>query len=51
MKALKPFLPVLTVLVTIGGSVFAVGQQLGHAEAKAAYWERYVEGLAKPECR
>lgn len=37
----------VTAMLSIGGSVFLAGQQLGKAEAMAAWWERYATGLEK----
>lgn len=44
---------ILGALLTVGAGLFAFGRDLGEAQAKAAYWQAYSEGIAKlpAECR
>lgn len=47
-KLLPGLIPAIVggVLTALGG-IFAFGQQLGHAEATALYWERYATSLER----
>lgn len=43
----------LGALLATGAGLFTFGRDLGEAQARAAYWQSYSEGIAKlpAECR
>ncbi len=43
----------LGALLAVLGGVYTFGRDLGEAQARARFWEQYVDGLSKlpPECR